>query len=167
MSHTVIYLLLVFVLSGCAAMGSTPSHVRFDGIYRSQFAQTSYGAAYDYLRFYPDGRVVSSSLVGTAEEFWVSSFKASPFQSRGEYQIKRDTLNIQTKSTQAEVNYFGTIVSELTLELHIYSKTSGNTDARYYVFMNINTAQLPDWVRLRTMKTMKDGSLKLNDVPVK
>ena len=167
MNRTGIFLLLGIVLSGCAGTGSIPEKVRFDGVYRSQFSETRYGPAYDYLRFYPSGRVISSSLVGTPEEFWVSSFKANPFQSQGEYQIKSGIINIQTKSQQAKVDYSGAIVSEITLELQIYSKTTGITDARYYVFMKIDPAQLPDWLKLRTMKVLKNGDTKLEDVPVK
>lgn len=155
----------VMLLVACSGPLKTRTP-RFDGIYRSQSGTTKYGPVFDYLRFYPDGSVVSSALIGTPEQFWVSTFKDLQYQSKGRYKLKDNRLSFVTLSPDAEVRYAGYMLSDITLELQIDSRATDYSAGRYYVFMKVDVQKLPGWVRLRTVKLMNDGKIKLQDVPV-
>ncbi|SFL06269.1 hypothetical protein [Lysobacter sp. cf310] len=127
-----------------AAVAATT--VQTQGMYRSQ-AQPAWlpgsrqplatgPTHYLYLRFYPDGRVISVSSTGTPEQIAGWFDHTHDGVSQGRYRIEGDRLHFSTRSGAGSVDYDGRIDAD-TLQLNSHSHINGrdNTHTLRFVAM--------------------------------
>jgi hypothetical protein len=110
--------------------------LRHDGLYISRLP-VDYGAmlSHSYLRFYPDGTVIESSIRGEPSIEVTSWFdKSDPSISSGQFNIRGDRIEFSVKSEAGIVEYSGEILSD-DLQLHFVSHINGNYGDDDYGFV--------------------------------
>lgn len=77
-----------------------------------------------YLRFFPDGTVVS--VTSTGEPHQVIKWFGHDFEMQGSYRINDKYIEFQTTSKQGTVEYAGNIIDSNLMELNWHSKINGH-----------------------------------------
>jgi hypothetical protein len=123
--------------SACAAGAS----LKFHGFYVSapEFDQGSYFC--EYLRFYPDGVVITVNSECGAESrrainLWFhrdKAGKAPEYVSIGRAEISGNHLNFNSRLEEVEVIYWGKI-RQRSLRMHSLSRFNGYRDFKTYRF---------------------------------
>jgi|SRR6185312_3702082 len=139
---------LLFILSiltiACSASGQTNqnsiSQVRYDGFYQtvSDISKEDNDTSYSYLRFYPDGRVISITSEGTAFDLQEWFNLEMHDISVGKYQIREKRLYFSTTNTSGTVIYRGKISDQYHLSLRAKSLINGYKDRGKYYFIEIS-----------------------------
>jgi peptidyl-prolyl cis-trans isomerase B (cyclophilin B) len=109
--------------------------IRFDGLYRCR--RTDYSA---YLRFYPDGVVISVSSTGEPEQvakWFTESGRKSARYSRGTYAIRGPSLVFSTTSSSGTVDFTGTIRPD-ALFLRLFSHINYTHHTYHYTFVPLD-----------------------------
>ena len=104
-------LFILYILTiACFASGQTNQnnipHVRYDGFYQtvSDISKEDNDTSYSYLRFYPDGRVISVTSEGTAFDLQEWFNLEMHDISVGKYQIREKKLYFSTTNTSGTVS---------------------------------------------------------------
>src|SRR5665213_1687461 len=118
---------LLFFLSiltiACAARGQTKDtdsfRVRYDGFYQTvgDIDKENNDTSYFYLRFYPDGRVISVTSEGTAYDLREWFNVEMDNVSVGKYEVHGNKIYFSTTDTSGTVIYSGKINSRYSLVL--------------------------------------------------
>ena len=114
-------MLLLALVSGCAS----PT-LRYDGVY--MVPSTFWGddvPSWGYLRFYPDGRVVSVTSTGRPEQII----------SRGVAIVRGGNISFSVFSRRGSVEYAGKLRKDGRLRLDIHSNINGYRHTREYTFI--------------------------------
>ena len=138
---------LFFILSiltiACFASGQTNQnntpHVRYDGFYQtvSDISKEENDTSYSYLRFYPDGQVISVTSEGTAHDLQEWFNLGMHDCSVGKYEIRGKRLYFSTTNTSGTVIYSGKISNQYHLSLKAKSLVNGYKDLEKYYFVEI------------------------------
>lgn len=119
-----------------------PSHeLRYDGFYKEQEAVDT-DEATDYLRFYPDGRVINSSVVSSASAGEVVNWfnKNHQWAGKGTYvKTPEGTIEFVVKHLTGEVAYQGQVAGN-TLNFHVKSRINQHESDKTYQFMETPSA---------------------------
>lgn len=113
--------------------------VRFDGLYQTVSEIDSVGndTTYNFLRFYPDGKVLSVTSRGNAHDLkkWFHLKTKNP--SVGMYEIKANRIYFSTTSNEGTVVYDGEIHDQYYLTLTIKSLINGYNHQEKYYFIKV------------------------------
>ncbi|WP_426669286.1 hypothetical protein ACPPVU_24080 [Mucilaginibacter sp. McL0603] len=113
------------------------ANVHTDGVYQSKPHQTGNEHSpyvYHYLRFFPNGKVISIASPGKPEDIKKWFADTNKYVSKGIYKINGNQINFQCISQQGKVNYRGEIlVGSLILHVHSYFNTNHSTDEFQFV----------------------------------
>ena len=127
MLKNIVFIYLAFLLASCSSYeGQILENIKFDGVYRAKDIVTKLGPAYNYLRFYSDGKVKSTTLIGTPEEFWMATLRNNKYESIGEYKIQGDKISFSTSSEGIVVQYKGLLKKYGFIRLSSHSLSSGH-----------------------------------------
>ncbi len=114
--------------------------VRFDGFYQtvSEIDSTDNDTTYCFLRFYPDGKVLSVSSSGNVFDLkkWFNLKQKNP--SVGSYEITANRIYFSITSNEGTVVYDGRINDRYYLDLSAKSLINGNLSQEKYYFVRIN-----------------------------
>lgn len=134
----------IFVLFFCSAIFAQKNAnaiINFDGIYHTKcnFDDKGEDGDISFLRFYPDGKVLS---VGTECDATVSDLKdwfnmEMEFPSIGNYEIKGRKIRFSSTSKSGTVNYKGRVNKKGVLNLRIKSLINGYRYKEEYNFTKI------------------------------
>jgi|SRR6185437_2640225 len=137
-------LFILYILTiACFASGQTNQnnipHVRYDGFYQtvSDISKEDNDTSYSYLRFYPDGRVISVTSEGTAYDLREWFNLEMHDSSVGKYEIRGKRLYFSTTNTSGTVIYNGKIGDQYHLSLKAKSLVNGYKDLEKYYFVEI------------------------------
>jgi hypothetical protein len=112
--------------------------VRFDGFYQSTVDMTALpdDKSWRYLRFYPNGKVISVTSTGNASDLknWFSIKKHLDF---GYWELNENRLYFSTTSNEGTVIYDGFVINKFYLELKIKSLINGYADKETYYFVKM------------------------------
>ena len=105
--HSCFAFVFAFALS-CAA-ADTPSGIRFDGLYCAPDDEGFLPPVTSYLRFYPDGVVVSVAARDTPQEAakWIR--RDDRFSSQGRYSFVKRAVAFSVTNVNGAVDYSGTL----------------------------------------------------------
>lgn len=113
--------------------------VRFDGFYQtvSEIDSTDNDTTYSYLRFYPDGKVLSVSSSGNVYDLkkWFNLKQKNP--SVGGYKITANRIYFTTTSNEGTVVYDGQINDKYYLDLSVKSLMNGYSHQEKYYFVKV------------------------------
>lgn len=132
MKHLVVVSIILIATFRVYSQDSTK--VRFDGVYQTETRNNTRS----FLRFYPDGTVISATSTGQAKNLsnWFTKEKYNkPWDSRGKYEIKNKNIYFTTSSQSGTVVYEGVIKTEYELSLNIKSLINGNQQKDIYYFI--------------------------------
>jgi hypothetical protein len=114
--------------------------VRFDGFYQnvSEIDSTNNDTTYSYLRFYPDGKVLSVSSSGNVYDLkkWFNTKQKNP--SVGKYEIIANRIYFSTTSNEGTVVYDGQVNYRYYLDLSVKSLINGHLSKEKYYFVKIS-----------------------------
>lgn len=117
----------------------TKPAVRFDGLYQtvSEIDSLNNDTTYNFLRFYPDGKVLSVTSRGNAHDLkkWFHLKQENP--SVGLYEIIANRIYFSTTSEEGTVVYDGEIHDPYYLTLTLKSLINGYTHQEKYYFIKI------------------------------
>jgi hypothetical protein len=126
---------LLVLVAGCTLFRGTYT-LRYDGLYMSATKTDSEGEHYwRYLRFYPDGGVITVSSTGKPEDLrpWFS--KAHDAVSHGVVTLRGNEISFSGVSSEGTVDYAGEIDGD-RLRLNSYSHINDNRETDEYVFVS-------------------------------
>jgi hypothetical protein len=113
--------------------------VRFDGFYQtvSEIDSTDNDTTYSFLRFYPDGKVLSVGSSGTVNDLksWFNLKQKNT--SVGIYEINGTRIYFTTTSNQGTIVYDGQINNKYYLDLSIKSLINGYISQEKYYFVKV------------------------------
>lgn len=119
-------LALTMLLSGCG----NGEELLYDGFY-----QYAYPDCTSYLRFFPDGKVVSATSTGTPEQ--VARWLDHEYEENGVYTIEDGVLKFTITSSNGQVSYTGKILDG-SIEMDVISYINGNiSNDRVYDFVSL------------------------------
>ena len=134
-------ILILFFCSAIFAQKNEKTLINFDGIYETKcnFDDDEKDGDKSFLRFYPDGKVLS---VGTECDATVSDLKdwfnmEMEFPSVGNYEIKGRKIRFSSTSKSGTVNYKGHVNKKGALKLRIKSLINGYRHTEEYNFTKI------------------------------
>jgi len=107
--------------------------LRYDGVYQSDKVTTYWY----YIRFYPDGTVLTISATAPAQDLipWLTRDRVgSPGVSIGQYAVDGQQIVFSATSERGTVDYEGLILPD-ALDLHTYSHINGHRGHRLYYFV--------------------------------
>jgi hypothetical protein len=121
-----------------AQVGTTPA-LRYDGIYQtmSYIDTADNDKSYNYLRFYPNGKVISVTSTGTALQVKRWFYLGRPNISTGHFDRSGARLYFTTTEDNGTVVYDGTITDQYHLELSAKSLINGRTDMKIFFFIKM------------------------------
>ena len=129
--------LLAAIVTACHS-GET-FKVRFDGYYQSVDESFRIGkdTARMFLRFFPNGQVISVTSTGTAFQItsWFNSRNKNV--STGNYNVSTNWLDFTSTSKSGSVIYKGKIVDENHLDLNVKSLINGHESNEKYSFIKV------------------------------
>ena len=96
------------LICACAVAGEPPA-LKFDGLYCGHADDGSRPPVKSYLRFYPDGIVVSTVSRDTPGETAKMIRRDSTFSRQGRYTVAGDRLTFSVTNPTGSVDYSGTI----------------------------------------------------------
>ena len=111
--------------------------LRFDGLYQTetQVAPPQPGLkAWEYLRFYKDGTVLSVSSTGSPKQVSLWFHKGNEKILQGRYFKRRNEIRFIVHSDKGQVDYDGIIYKE-ELSLTILSHITGNWCVKLFRFV--------------------------------
>jgi hypothetical protein len=116
--------------------GSAASGLQFDGVYQLKSTLDSGGDYSTYLRFFPDGRVLSVSAMGTPEDAYEWSNGDARGFSTGTYEVTNGRLTFSVTSDAGTVDYEGT-VEDGAVALESYSHINENRAQETFHFVQV------------------------------
>lgn len=128
-------LMSVFAPEVVARRTETNVAARPNGCYRSEAIGKTEARYYYYLRFYPDGNVISASVSDDPVGGWFS--KGSSSVASGQWTVNNGKLSFSTTSEQGTVEYFGR-VDDNRIILNIHSLINGNRDVKIFDPRNLD-----------------------------
>src|SRR5215813_5695031 len=120
-SSTRFFILIILVIRTSFSFGQSKATVRFDGLYQtaSEIDTISNDTTYYFLRFYPDGKVLSVTSSGNVYDLkkWFNLKQDNP--SIGVYEISGNRIYFTTTSNEGTVVYDGQIRNKYYLDLSV------------------------------------------------
>jgi hypothetical protein len=115
--------------------GAHLATLRLDGLYQSK-RSSGYLASTEYLRFFPDGSVISVTSTGNASEVasWFTRDNAD--LSKGNYSVNGTTVRFSSTSPEGTVEYEGEILGQ-KLALRRHSHVTGHRDVQEYTRVEV------------------------------
>ena len=115
------------------------SKIRVDGFYRTkaEFDKRDKDTTYHYLRFYPNGKVISVPSEGTPHDLKSWFNLNHPYISIGNYVVDRNKLHFSTTQGTNTVTYKGKLKNSYYLVLSWKSLNNGNKGREKYYFVHI------------------------------
>jgi hypothetical protein len=113
------------------------SKISFNGYYYHASADSINPYKY-FLRFYPDGTVITVTTAGKPENLKKWFTKDYKDVAKGKYVLKDNIISFSINSTTGTVEYTGTIDSQNRLQLHVTSKINAYDEQEEYLFMIID-----------------------------
>lgn len=139
---TVIMKLLVMTIilaQATCSFSQSKATVRFDGFYQtvSEIDSTDNDTTYSFLRFYPDGKVLSVGASGTVNDLksWFNLKQENP--SVGIYEINGARIYFTTTSKEGTVVYDGQVTDKYYLDLSTKSLINGYVSHEKYYFIKV------------------------------
>jgi hypothetical protein len=120
--------LAIFVIFNISSCKTEPS-VKVDGVYQHKEGGNAY-----YLRFFPDGEVISVTSTGTPKEIAKWFNKSSDAVSKGQYTISGPHIKFSSADADGTVDYEGEIKGDELL-LKTYSHINGYRGSEEYKFV--------------------------------
>lgn len=114
------------------------SHLKFDGLYRSKEQEGEQINYWQYLRFYANGFVVSTSCSSSDTHRvskWLTQQRAF-FNSQGIYKVDKNSIAFNENQVNGIVKLNG-IIGENTLVINHHSLISDNKETTEYTFVKI------------------------------
>ncbi|WDO14540.1 hypothetical protein MH928_07540 [Flavobacterium sp. WW92] len=115
---------------------SNTEKIKFDGFYESKciFDDDDKEGSKDYLRFYPNGKVISvaTDCNATAEDLKEWFNIQSQSVSIGDYTIKGKNIYFKIKGITGEIIYKGKIIDQYSLSLKHRSLINGDKGKENY-----------------------------------
>ena len=140
MRFSLIFLCLtIFYFANAQTFDS--SIIRFDGFYQTKgdIDKQDNDTTYSYLRFYPDGKVISVTSEGTALDLkdWFNLKMDNPGIGNYDYKVKRGKIYFSTTSREGTVIYHGKVKKDYYLLLKFKSLINGRTGREKYYFVKV------------------------------
>lgn len=130
--------LLTFALSA-QSQTKASNLIRYDGLYQTgcDIDSASNDTTYYFLRFYPNGKVISVSVNGTVNNIkkWFTTKQKNP--SLGLYEIRDKRIYFTTTSKEGTVVYDGQILDNYYLHLTVTSLINGHLSNEKYYFVKV------------------------------
>jgi hypothetical protein len=138
-----LFIVSLFLTLTSYSFSQAKETVRFDGFYQTvseidSTNDTTYiDTTYSFLRFYPNGKVLSVSSNGNLNDLkkWFNLKHENP--SIGNYEINDDRIYFETTSNQGSVVYDGQIKDKYYLDLSVKSLINGNLSQKKYYFVKV------------------------------
>ena len=134
-------ILLILITCTCSLFGQTKNSekVHYDGVYQTIFSigKKEYETASTFIRFYPDGTVISATSVGQLEDVIKWLHVASKNILTGKYQIRRKKIRFSITGEEGTVSYKGKIADQHQLLLKWKSKINGRKGREKYQFFQV------------------------------
>ena len=113
--------------------------LRFDGFYQTaaEIDKKDKDTTVAFLRFYPNGQVLSVTAVGTAQDLKAWFNTDNKDVSKGHYEIKDNGLYFSTTSISGTVVYNGKIISQFLLSLKSKSLINGYKAKERFYFVKV------------------------------
>jgi len=127
-------LLLTVVAKNGASQTNSRWVVKYNGLYKTNTEIFNNDTFSHYLRFYPGGKVISTTTSGTPNEIktWFNFHMQNP--DTGAVAIKGRKIKFSTSSSYGTVKYWGKIIDESTLRLKSKSLINGHRATEKYYF---------------------------------
>ncbi|NOT73770.1 MAG: hypothetical protein HOP08_02495 [Cyclobacteriaceae bacterium] len=111
--------------------------IRYDGLYRTESLILTRDTITSFLRFYPDGKVISMNKLGSTKdiESWFNLDLEDV--SKGTVDLKQDTLRFEGTSSMGTVQYEGGIDEDAGLTLNI-TQSNGDISVKKYHFVKVS-----------------------------
>jgi len=123
------------LLRSLAAVAAARGGVRYDGFYAKPASAARFT---EFLRFYPDGTVVTTTTSGSAGQITSWFHKDHPDRSKGSYDIDGDRIAFATTASYGTIEYAGTIRDDGTeLHLHTHSRINGHQSDGVWRFIPV------------------------------
>jgi hypothetical protein len=107
----------------------SPTALRLNGVYQS----VGGGPYWHYIRFYPDGTVLTVTSSGTPSDLRAWFHRERPDMSKGRFERRGEHLSFSTVSQEGKVDYDGT-GNDQTLRLSSHSHINGHRGEASYRF---------------------------------
>jgi hypothetical protein len=134
-------LLLLTITSLAKGQKIDNSEIRFDGFYKTkaEVDKRDHDTTYDYLRFYPTGKVISVSSDGTPDDLKTWFNLNHDNVSVGDFAItgKKNYFSTTEKHGGVTVIYNGKIKNQNYLVLKTLSLSNGYEDREKYYFVEV------------------------------
>jgi hypothetical protein len=134
--------ILITLTSICFAHGQTAKSilVRYDGLYQtvSDIDKEDNDTSYSFIRFYPDGTVITVASNGTVQDLKDWFRLKMDGASIGKYEIRKRKLYFSTTSKAGTVIYNGKILNPYILTIKWKSLINGNKGREKYYFIEVN-----------------------------
>jgi hypothetical protein len=121
------------------SFSQSKGRVRFDGLYQtvSEIDTASNDTSYSYLRFYPNGKVLSVTAIGNVYDLkkWFHLKQDNP--SVGLYEITAKRIYFTTTSNEGTVVYDGQVTDNYYLDLSVKSLINGHFSQEKYYFVKV------------------------------
>src|SRR5260221_13318679 len=128
--------IFIFIVS---CLQNKITRVRYEGVYvcsvepdTSEDADTT-ESYWEYLRFYPDGQVISVASSGSSSDIQEWFNLSHNLVSKGQYKVTEDKIYFRTKDSYGEVEYDG-VIRDSILYLKCKSFINGIISNDKYVF---------------------------------
>ena len=136
-------LLLVLTISHFAnAQSFDTTKIRFDGFYQAKgdIDKQDNDTTYSYLRFYPNGKVMSVTSEGTALDLkdWFNLEMKGPSVGSYDYIVEKGKIYFSTTSREGTVIYHGKIKKGYYLLLKFKSLINGRSGREKYYFVKVD-----------------------------
>jgi hypothetical protein len=133
-------LIIVTLLTQASySFSQSKEKVRFDGLYQtvSEIDSISNVTSYRYLRFYPDGKVLSVTSTDNVYYLkkWFNLKQKNP--SVGIYELTAKRIYFTTTSNYGTVVYDGQINDKYYLDLSVKSLINGHLSQVKYYFVKV------------------------------
>jgi len=131
---------MAFAINKALPFQLADNSVQYNGVYKSTISVSSEKESWDYLRFYPDGTVITISSAGQPGDLkkWFS--KEHKGVAWGKFALRDAQVSFSAGSTQGKVNYTGAIEGN-QIRFQIYSQINNFRGNKVYEFIKWDASQ--------------------------
>jgi hypothetical protein len=137
-TNPICQILFIFFCSIVIGQEGENELIKYNGLYETkcELVKNDVDGVKGYLRFYPNGKIISTSTICDATPEDVKSWLNLNMDnlSLGKYQLKNRKIVFYTTSTNGTVNYKGKINRREVLRLSWKSLINGNRGRGKYMF---------------------------------
>lgn len=114
--------------------------VHFDGLYQSEQVGKGRDKSWSYIRFFPNGLVITVSSTGEPrhlKQWFDKNYPRTKYASSGRFTVEGRHIKFISTSSSGTVDYEGEIIAS-SLILRSHSHINGNRAVREYKFVSFN-----------------------------